>query len=60
MMKVKDSASIKGDTYNRFPEPFKYPVGKSECKGGVDFFGLTMAYELGRSVKLGTCSTDLI
>ncbi|WP_104027826.1 cupin domain-containing protein [Vibrio jasicida] len=41
MMKVKDSDSLKGDTFNPFPEPFKSHLGQSECKGLGDLFGLS-------------------
>lgn len=41
MTKVKDTASLIGDTFNPFPEPYKSILGDSECKGLGDLFGLT-------------------
>ena len=41
MTKVKDTLSLKGDTSNPFPEPFKSLLGKAECKGLGGLFGLT-------------------
>ncbi|MEZ8401234.1 cupin domain-containing protein [Vibrio splendidus] len=41
MTKAKQALSIKGDTFNPFPEPFKSRLGQSECRSLGDSFGLT-------------------
>ncbi|WP_282175158.1 cupin domain-containing protein [Vibrio diabolicus] len=41
MTKVKETASLKCDTFNPFPEPFKSHLGQSECKRVGDLFGLS-------------------
>ncbi|UTM60033.1 cupin domain-containing protein [Photobacterium sp. CCB-ST2H9] len=41
MTKAKEALTLKGETFNPFPEPFKSRLGQSEYKSLGDPFGLT-------------------